>query len=291
MLQLLSNVAYLNSSLEQITEIEIFKREQNRIAVTAQLGFDRSKVLRRRCDSTLPLGVISHPVRYLIWDFDNTLAHRPGLWSQCLADLANSVVPNAGLTRDHFVPHLSTGFPWHAPEVAHPHLCDSEAWWKHINLVLANALVSVAGIESSVAAKAVLHFRARYIAPDSWVVYPDVLPALAALTARGWRHIILSNHVPELPTLVAALGLGGYFERVLTSAALGYEKPNAMAFALVVAALPVGSRAVMVGDSFVADYQGAQAAGLDAVLVRTSNPNCEVSVPDLHALVARLNNA
>jgi putative hydrolase of the HAD superfamily len=58
-----------------------------------------------------------------------------------------------------------------------------------------------------------------YLDPADWRVYPDVFPALDGLRAAGHRLAILSNHVPELPDLVAALGFDGFFEAVFTARA------------------------------------------------------------------------
>jgi putative hydrolase of the HAD superfamily len=230
-------------------------------------------------------------VRYLIWDFDNTLAIRPGMWSQCLADLANEMVPGACFSRQQFAPHLAVGFPWHAPEVAHPELSDPEEWWSNLYPVLASALAAGANMEPMRATAAISRIRDKYLTPETWHVYPDAEPALTTLTALGWSHIVLSNHVPELPQLISRLGLATHFRHILTSAALGYEKPHPAAFGAAVKFMPSGARVVMVGDSFVADYQGAKAAGLEAVLVRNTHPECHLALPDLHALVTHLDDA
>jgi putative hydrolase of the HAD superfamily len=227
-------------------------------------------------------------VRYLIWDFDNTLAHRPGLWSRCLADLTNDLLGTKQLTRELFVPHLSKGFPWQTPDVAHLSPSDPDAWWANIRPTLRKAVILGAGVGAADAEIVVNQVRAAYCNPRSWVVYPDTVPALAELTARGWRHIILSNHVPELPQLVADLDLDDYFDHVLTSARVGFEKPHASAFASAVALLPPRRRTVMVGDNFVADYQGAKRAGIEAVLIRNSHPDCETEFHDMCGLVRYL---
>ena len=226
--------------------------------------------------------------RYLVWDFDNTLAHRPGHWSQCLADLACEAQPKTVFHREQFVPHLRSGFPWHKPERGHPELAHPDAWWAHLAPVLERALILGASMEASLATSIARQVRLRYTAPEYWVVYPDVNPSLSALTRRGWRHLLLSNHVPELPQLVKELGLDEHFDAVYTSATLGFEKPHPLAFAAVNSALPANGRAVMVGDSFVADYQGALAAGFDAMLVRNTHPQCKYCFPDLLALLEYL---
>jgi putative hydrolase of the HAD superfamily len=55
--------------------------------------------------------------RYLIWDFDGTLAFRRGTWSECLRDAALRVIPQLGVTAEQLRPHLQASFPWHTPEL------------------------------------------------------------------------------------------------------------------------------------------------------------------------------
>jgi putative hydrolase of the HAD superfamily len=228
---------------------------------------------------------------YLIWDFDNTLAYRPGQWSQCLADVTNSALPSARLPREQFVPYLSRGFPWHTPERDHHHLSDADAWWTSVLPVLATAIAAVAGIDGSFALEIAARVRAAYLDPTRWVVFPDTEPSLTALAGRGWRHTILSNHVPELSQLIEALGLGHHFDNVITSASLGYEKPHPSAFKAAIEKVPSNGQIIMIGDSFLADYKGARAVGLDAVLVRGSHEECDRSCPDLNALIGYLHEA
>jgi putative hydrolase of the HAD superfamily len=126
------------------------------------------------------------------------------------------------------------------------------------------------------------HVRTVYLHPARWQVFADVVPCLRALTASGWRHVILSNHVPELPLLLEALGLASHMEQVFTSAQTGLEKPHPQAFRTVLAALGRATPIWMVGDSLRADILGAQAVGLRAVLVRGRHPRaaycCETLV-------------
>jgi putative hydrolase of the HAD superfamily len=95
------------------------------------------------------------------------------------------------------------------------------------------------------------------------------LPALARLRNRGWSHIVLSNHVPELPQLVEALGLSDFIMAVYCSACTGVEKPHRKAFETVFARYPEAHNGWMIGDSWRADVQGALAVGMRAILVRS----------------------
>lgn len=92
--------------------------------------------------------------------------------------------------------------------------------------------------------------------------------ALAPVLCGACAGAGVSNHVPELPALVAALGLAPYFSAVVTSAALGWEKPNPRMYAAALAAAGDPDEVWMVGDNPVADVAGAEAAGIRAILVR-----------------------
>jgi putative hydrolase of the HAD superfamily len=218
----------------------------------------------------------------VLWDFDGTLAHRDGMWSGCLADALEDVLPGHGLGPEAFRPHLRDGFPWHAPDVAHPELCDADAWWAHVGVVLARSY-RAAGVEHPNAVLAAE--RVRHVYGDhtrSWSLFPDTLPALETLRADGWRHVILSNHVPELAGLVEGLGLARLVDAVVNSAVTGYEKPHPEAFTLGRRAAGDPAELWMVGDNPVADVQGAEAAGIPAMLVRRDG------APGLDAVVSRL---
>jgi putative hydrolase of the HAD superfamily len=211
--------------------------------------------------------------RLLIWDFDGTLAHRRGEtgWSILLAEALDAEEPGHAHSGDTFRPHLRDGFPWHRPEVAHPELCEPEAWWASVRPVLSRAY-EAAGYEPARALELADAARRLYVDPKvGWTLFDDTLPALARLAQAGWTHAILSNHVPELRQIVAGLGLDEVVAYVSCSAETGYEKPHAQAYASVVDALRP-TEVWMVGDNVVADVLGAEAVGIPAVLVRRTDP-------------------
>lgn len=92
---------------------------------------------------------------------------------------------------------------------------------------------------------------------------------LTTLAAQGWRHVILSNHVPELPALVEALGLGPVVEFVVTSALVGVKKPHPRIYELACTRLGVQPKDCRyVGDGGSSELTGAAAMGMSAVLLR-----------------------
>lgn len=232
--------------------------------------------------------------RLILWDFDGTLASRRGEtgWSLLLAELLEEHEAGCRITADHLRPFLRDGFPWHRPDIAHPELCEPDAWWRHVEDLLVAAYEGVR-IGRERARQLASLVRPRYVDTSlGWQLYDDALPVLEQLQADGWRHAILSNHVPELPTMVAALGLSPVIDVVFTSAATGYEKPNRNAFDLALRTCGWPRETWMVGDNPVADVAGAEAAGISAVLVRGDRRDAAARYArDLNAVRAILSSA
>lgn len=211
--------------------------------------------------------------RLVIWDFDGTLAHRRGEtgWSILLAETLDAEEPGHGHSAETFRPYLRQGFPWHTPEIAHPELREPEAWWATVLPVLARAYER-AGYGTEHAGELADAARRLYVDPAvGWELFADTRAALEGLSRAGWRHAILSNHVPELRQLVTGLGLDELISFVSCSAETGYEKPHPQAFASVLEPLRP-TDVWMVGDNVLADALGAEAVGVPAVLVRRPDP-------------------
>jgi putative hydrolase of the HAD superfamily len=202
----------------------------------------------------------------IFWDFDGTLAHRPGMWRGCLLSALATVEPGHAVSEDAIRRGLSDGFPWHAPSIAHLEIRTPEQWWSSLTPVLVRALEG-AGARPDLAAAAAQLVPRTYSDPRFWHVYDDTHAALTLLRSNGWRHVVLSNHCPELPALVADLGLGVLIDDVITSAATGYEKPNPAMFQIALDRAP-SARTWMVGDNPMVDIDGATAVGIPAILVR-----------------------
>jgi putative hydrolase of the HAD superfamily len=209
-------------------------------------------------------------MKLLIWDFDGTLAYRQGGWSAALLDVLNQYVPGHTITREQLVPHLRQGFPWHTPQQPHTHLTSADDWWAQL-LPIFRATFRANGLKPEQAATLATYVRAAYCQPSAWSTYPETITTLTALAQHGWTHVILSNHVPELPDLVEQLGLGGFVNDVFSSARTGYEKPHHEAFRYVLSRMKEVERVWMVGDNPEVDIGGAAALGIPGILVRNSD--------------------
>lgn len=121
-------------------------------------------------------------------------------------------------------------------------------------------------------------------------LFPDVQHVLLALRARGYRLGVLSNlaapyAAPLRALLPADLDLYGWsFER-------GHAKPHPRLYHWACATLALEPEQVlMVGDTRVPDYSGAQACGLQACWLRrrASTEVLADTISGLEELLARL---
>ncbi|MGZ6255426.1 MAG: HAD family hydrolase [Candidatus Limnocylindria bacterium] len=110
---------------------------------------------------------------------------------------------------------------------------------------------------------------AAQYAPESWELYPDVLPTIRELRELGMRLGIVSDWGSNLLHIVDGLGLGEELDFVIASGAAGVSKPDPAIFRLAAsrAGVPMGE-SLMVGDSYRADVEGARLAGMDGILIR-----------------------
>jgi len=211
----------------------------------------------------------------LIWDFDGTLGYREGgMFGASLQEVVRRQAPQASPSLAAFRPHLRAGFPWHNWQQPHPHITTADEWWEWINPIFERALTA-GGIEPEQAKAMARKVRPVYTDLERWRLFDDVLPTLGRLAERGWSHVILSNHVPELHQIVEHLRLSPYLDKVFNSAELGYEKPHPQAFQIVLESLPHTENIWMVGDNIKADVIGAKAAGIPAILVRKYSKEAE----------------
>jgi len=207
--------------------------------------------------------------KYLIWDFDGTLGYRPGQWSGAMVQVLRRF---AGLEVDleTLRPFMQKGFPWHNPNQANPPMRTAEDWWDAVLPVFEEAFVGCR-LPPDQARALAAKVRPVYTDVAEWRLYEDTKDVLRELLEEGWNHAILSNHVPELRSLIDGLGLGSLIRCIVNSAETGFEKPHPRAFQAVLAALEHPSEVWMIGDSINADVLGAESVGLRAILVRSED--------------------
>ncbi|MCC4767505.1 HAD-IA family hydrolase [Methanosarcina sp. DH1] len=207
--------------------------------------------------------------KYLLWDFDNTLAYRDGMWGQTIYDLLQEH-GYGSIKLEDIRPLLTRGFPWHTPEISHEEFLGGVQWWDYMTLHFSKIIHEI-GVNETLSAEIAGQIKMKYLDIEKWHLYDDTIPCLERAVSKGYENIIVSNHVPELSILVRDLGISDYFFQVYSSAQIGYEKPNIQIYRRVLEKLEDTSEVTMIGDSYIADVEGAINAGIKAILVRKEN--------------------
>lgn len=111
------------------------------------------------------------------------------------------------------------------------------------------------------------------LGPECFAIFPEVLDALRMLRAEGLPLVVISNWQSGLRHYCHALGIADFFDHIIGSADFGVEKPDARIFHEGAGSLGVRPDQLLhVGDSYDADYQGGEAAGLQVVLIARKGP-------------------
>jgi putative hydrolase of the HAD superfamily len=209
------------------------------------------------------------------------------MWAAALRQVAHQESPGLDLTDQQLRTYLQLGFPWQTPEEPHLQIGTADDWWAAMESVFVRAFLAV-GFAPDRAAAMAKRVRGVYVDPSLWRLFDDAIPVLGRLATEGWTHVILTNHVPELPDIIESLGLGPYLAAVHNSAETGYEKPHPQAFRQVLAAVHHPAKVWMIGDSYEADIVGARSVGVPGILVRKPHPGALYYSPGLEQVPALL---
>ena len=130
-------------------------------------------------------------------------------------------------------------------------------------------------------------YRGAY--QSNWAVLAGAPELLAALRARGVRIAVVTNNiVREQVAKLKRLELDALVDELVVSEAVGASKPDARIFMHALEAVGASAdEAVMLGDNWTADVQGAIAAGIRAVWFnprRVPRPAGAPGAREIHAL-------
>ena len=143
----------------------------------------------------------------LIWDFDGTLATRPGNWTGALCEVVANRYPDLGMTPDRLRPHLQHGFPWHRPEIVRS---PCSAGW-HIDG------------SYKVGDQLYVNLRSRERALLMLFLFSDVGPDDAPTRIRVGSHL-------DVARILRSIGEGGMpFDRVVSHLPQLHDRPLAWA--------------------------------------------------------------
>jgi HAD superfamily hydrolase (TIGR01549 family) len=124
------------------------------------------------------------------------------------------------------------------------------------------------------------------IGPTCLTVFPEVQHVLRSLRDAGLKTAIVSNWMCGLGNFCIELGIADGFDHVLASAELGTKKPEREIFAEACGRLGTEpGRTLHVGDTVIDDLEGAQNAGLHALLIERSPNGIDPPGPVIRSLV------
>jgi len=125
----------------------------------------------------------------------------------------------------------------------------------------------------------------RILGPSCLGVFSDVMPTLQTLREAGYPLSIISNWQCGLAHFCRELGISDPFDHIVTSAEIGFAKPDPRIFHHVCDCLGVPpQRALHVGDSPVDDCAGARNAGMNALLIQRGADGPSSDFPTIASL-------
>lgn len=211
----------------------------------------------------------SHPLKVVLFDLGSTLIYFDGEWPEVIAASNQTLITalhQLGLPVDgeRFIADLqardAADFPaGETVRVEHP----------TFNVV--GELLAGYGYNGGYEASLRQALATMYaVSQAHWHVEEDAVPTLEALRRAGYRMGIVSNagDDQDVQTLIDKARLRGYFDIILSSAAVGIRKPDPRIFQLALAHWDCPpEQAVMVGDTLGADVVGAHNAGMPAIWI------------------------
>ncbi|MBN2847664.1 MAG: HAD-IA family hydrolase [Coriobacteriia bacterium] len=205
-------------------------------------------------------------LRAVFFDVGNTLLYA----HPSVSEVCRQVLANAGHVRDL---HVIDSFMPLVDAYYEERYAEDEAFWtdeartNSVWVGMYSLLCRELGIEEEAVAIARQVYD-EFGRPDRWALYTDVIPAFERLRDRGLAVGIISNWDSRLVRLLHGLGLGDTVETIVSSADVGLHKPDPRIFRLACDRLGVEPEdAAHVGDHHYADYLGATALGMRAVLI------------------------
>lgn len=116
-------------------------------------------------------------------------------------------------------------------------------------------------------------------------LFPDVMPALRTLRKAGIKTALISNADEDVTVIAVHFAFAPLMDLIVTSALVGYEKPDARTFYAALDPLRVDpARSVHIGDQPKSDVVGARSVGMNAVLLDRYHRHRDTDIPRVSSL-------
>ncbi|MGB9778679.1 MAG: HAD family hydrolase [Candidatus Bathyarchaeales archaeon] len=129
--------------------------------------------------------------------------------------------------------------------------------------------------------------REHWLLTAEFRAYEDAVPTLNELKNKGFTLIVISNvsSRKNLKTYLRKAGIPNYFDAIIASGDVGYEKPNPEIFRTASRTLNIPLNCILhIGDKYEEDYLGAYNAGLKALLIDRKNRYTRIQCPKISNL-------
>lgn len=209
---------------------------------------------------------MSREIKAIFFDVGNTLL----LPFPSVADICAEVLGWSGLDVDPL--RLSEAVAFVDAAYEKRYLEDDSFWMREIDTArvwteLYELMLTEAGLVGDVSDLASTIYE-EFGDGQRWQPYPDVVPTLTTLSDSGYKLGLVSNWDTRLASLSIETGLSRFLDFVVSSASVGYLKPQPEIFEVALSRADVAAEeTIHVGDHYYADIMGARSAGITPVLL------------------------
>ncbi|MBQ8604491.1 MAG: HAD-IA family hydrolase [Oscillospiraceae bacterium] len=231
------------------------------------------EVLNRMCDKKQIEKILSEkPV--LFWDYHGTVTKPDNQWVDIAIELSDKYFPEMNISHSEIRKNLSGRcLPWWTyPDRDTRHLVENDGWWKSCEDEFVKMYME-SGLKREQAEVIAPLIRPYVVDSANHRLHDDAVATLKELKARGYRSYILSNNFPELPQIITRQGLDEYFDGVVVSALVGFDKPRKEIFDYARKMAGKPHHCIMIGDNPADDIKGAKLAGFQTILVNDRHPD------------------
>ncbi|MEG0020114.1 MAG: HAD family hydrolase, partial [Oscillospiraceae bacterium] len=226
------------------------------------------EVLNRMTDKENIQAILKDEKPTLFWDFHGTLTLHLHQWTDCAYELINTNFPQLGITHETVCENLDGKcLPWYTcPNRDTRHLLPNDGWWTSCNNELFKMFVAC-GLSEQQAELVYTKVRPYLVDVKNNPLYDDTKAVLGELKNRGYKNYLVSNNYPELDEVMDKLELTNYFEDMVISGKIGYDKPRKEIFEIAKNVANNPKECIMIGDNINDDIHGAKACGFKTIWI------------------------
>ncbi|MEG2929149.1 MAG: HAD-IA family hydrolase [Oscillospiraceae bacterium] len=267
------NLTYTDLYLLKLSGTDNSSKNRQKLCEVMGIPYKLSKksfleVLNRMTDKENIQAILKDEKPTLFWDFHGTLTLHLHQWTDCAYELINTNFPQLGITHETVCENLDGKcLPWYTyPNRDTRHLLPNDGWWTSCNNELFKMFVAC-GLSEQQAELVYTKVRPYLVDVKNNPLYDDTKAVLGELKNRGYKNYLVSNNYPELDEVMDKLELTNYFEDMVISGKIGYDKPRKEIFEIAKNVANNPKECIMIGDNINDDIHGAKACGFKTIWI------------------------